>query len=40
MSALIPIVIGAIIGTLLAWLDGLLDWCLPKKFKIGRYDFP
>ncbi len=40
MSAIIPIAIGILIGMLLAWFDGLLDWFLPKRFKIGRYDYP
>ncbi len=40
MNVLIPIMVGLLIGTLLAWFDGLLDWFLPKKLKMGRYDLP
>ncbi len=40
MNVLIPIIVGLFVGTLFAWLDGLLDWLLPERFKIGRYDFP
>ena len=40
MSMILPIISGLVIGTILAWIDGLLDWFLPEKFKMGRYDWP